>query len=252
MEPEFEMTVNNQAEQDYFINSLKDTDVVLEFGSGASTNFIAKHVKKVFSIENNHDWFVKVSSRIMPNVHLEYVEQNADPAPGHDGTKEEFHDYIQKAIQLADRYGKFDVIFIDGRARVACAEICQLIGHKDTKVFIHDYNHPNPQYTRTEYFPAEEFLERVGGEFTMWQFKIKALQELSAGDVISENNAPEEDNKISREGITKRSHIKEEDITPSVKTTAKKIAKLLIPDGKEKKENKPKKQVQSKPKNTKK
>lgn len=173
MDNEFKMTVCNQDEEDFFISNLTKTDNVLEWGSGKSTNHIAAHCKHLCSIENNHTYFTDLAKDLSPNVHLEYVPENKSPKPGHDGTKEDFKDYVERAKYLANRFGKFDVIFIDGRARVACAEICAEIGHKDTLVFIHDYNHPDKKYLREEYYPAENYLERLGGEFTMWKFKIK-------------------------------------------------------------------------------
>ncbi len=170
------MAVNTPREAEFFLNALHEHHTVLEWGSGASTFAIAKKVKRVCSIEHNRDWFNELIDQMPGNVHLCYVPQNSEPQPGHDGTRKEFYDYIQKAIQLADIYGKFDIIFIDGRARVACAEICHLIGHKDTQVFVHDYDHPNPKYKRTEYQPIEELhLDRLNGEFTMHRFKIKKL-----------------------------------------------------------------------------
>lgn len=213
---DFKLTVNNQEEEDFLLSRLKPEHKVLEFGSGSSTIEIAKHVKHICSIEHHSEWFERVMQQLPPNAHLCWVPQNSEPEPGHDGTKKNFNDYVQKSIELCDKYGPFDVIFIDGRARVACAEICEKIGHKDTLVFIHDYNHPNPQYLRDEYFEAEQWLERVDGEFTMWLFKIKALQTIDV-DPIEDNES----------GPIKRSEIKTKDITERVKETAKKIANMF-------------------------
>lgn len=171
----FCMTVNTQAEADFFIKHLKPEHRVLEWGSGASTIEIAKHVKQVFSIESNLDWFGKIVGKLPDNAQVFYVPFNTEEAPGHDGTYEEYKNYVDIGINLAQNHGKFDIIFIDGRARVACAAICEQIGHKDTLVFIHDYNHPNPKYLREEYFPAEDHLNRLDGELTMWKFNIKAF-----------------------------------------------------------------------------
>jgi hypothetical protein len=169
------MTVNTQAEADFFIKHLKPEHRVLEWGSGASTLEIAKHVKQIFSIENNLTWFGKIVGKVPDNAKVFYVPFNTEEGPGEDGSYEQYKDYVDAGIDLANNYGKFDVIFIDGRARVACAAICEQIGHKDTLVFIHDYNHPNPKYLRSEYFPAEDHLNRLDGELTMWKFNIKAF-----------------------------------------------------------------------------
>ena len=49
-----------------FLNNLKKTDKVLEFGSGQSTKEISAFVKEIVSIEHQEDWFLKVS-KDLPN-----------------------------------------------------------------------------------------------------------------------------------------------------------------------------------------
>ena len=51
--------------------------------------------------------------------------------------KEEYLN-ILKIIPRLKKYSN-DIILIDGRARVACASKCHLLGHKDTLVFFHDF-----------------------------------------------------------------------------------------------------------------
>jgi hypothetical protein len=57
------------------------------------------------------------------------------------------------------------VIFIDGRARVGCASICKKLGHKDTIVFIHDFERP-------EYQEALKYLELISVVDKMAKLKI--------------------------------------------------------------------------------
>lgn len=80
---------------------------VLEFGSGMSTIWYAKHAGEVFSVEDCKPWFDKVSSIIqqnnIKNVNLAYFEDQ---------------DRYSKFMK-DDNFG-FDLIMVDGNYRDAC------------------------------------------------------------------------------------------------------------------------------------
>jgi protein-L-isoaspartate O-methyltransferase len=165
-----EMTVNNLEEQEFFLSHLKPHMRVLEWGSGDSTLAIAKRVKQLVSIEHHHEWYDKMRKQIPKNVELLFCPPDNENYEG-DGTYDDFRTYVDVAHF---NFRQFDVIFIDGRARVACASFCHELGDANTLVFIHDYNHPDPKWRRDEYYAAEKYLERIEGVFTMWKFKIKS------------------------------------------------------------------------------
>jgi len=170
---ELKMMVNNLQEQEFFLSHLTKDMRVLEYGSGASTLAIAPLVKEVISIEHNTDWYNDTKSKMPGNVKLFMVPCNKEPDPSYDdGTLDDFKDYVVHPTSFAAEQ-PFDVIFIDGRARVACAEVCKFLGHRNTLVFIHDFNHPEEKWRRPEYYAVEKYLERMDGVFTMWKFKIK-------------------------------------------------------------------------------
>lgn len=54
-----------------------------------------------------------------------------------DGTKEEFWDYVG-AVSFFN-VSTFDAVFVDGRARVACAEAALLYMSQKSVLFIHDW-----------------------------------------------------------------------------------------------------------------
>lgn len=175
-EQALEMMVNNQEEKAFFLSHLKPHMRVLEWGSGGSTLVIAPMVKRLISIEHHEGWFQKMKPLVPVNVRLFFVPPDQEPGPEYDdGTLNDFAEYVNSPLNYLrlHEYPPFDVIFIDGRARVACASVCKLLGHKDTLVFIHDYNHPEEKWRRPEYYEAEKYLERIDGVFTMWKFKIK-------------------------------------------------------------------------------
>lgn len=152
-------------EEEFFMSHLRKTHIVLEFGSGESTLEIAKKVKKIISIEHQPEWYNKLKSKIPENCSVILKEPNLPYKEGINcGTFDEFKDYIEVSIQ----YGPFDVILIDGRARVACSAICKLIGNNNTIVFVHDFERP-------EYRPVLEYLELIESVERMSKFKIKNI-----------------------------------------------------------------------------
>jgi predicted O-methyltransferase YrrM len=165
-----EMMFNNQDEVQFFLESLKLTDDVLEWGSGGSTIAIAKRVKSLYSIEHNKEWFDKVSGMIPENTHLFHIERNFEEKSGDDGTLEDYNDYVNFPCKLGK---KFDVIFIDGRARVECARQATVLLKAGGIIFIHDYCHPNEVYRRYEYEVVEEFLVKTDQKFALAKFKLK-------------------------------------------------------------------------------
>jgi precorrin-6B methylase 2 len=147
---------------------LKNNQRVLEWGCGSSTISISKLVKEVHSIEHNKNWYDNINLKISntnANLYLcepdnEYVEG------GHCGTLQQFETYIKKPLEL----GKFDLIFIDGRARIECAKICKDISHKDTLIFIHDYR---GRYDVENYKEIENYLNFISEINNLAFFSIK-------------------------------------------------------------------------------
>jgi predicted O-methyltransferase YrrM len=100
---------------------------VLEWGSGASTLWLAKRADFVVSIEHDPEWAETLRTRLPDNVDLVCIP--AEPAEG--DTKPvlsrksgfeglDFAAYVEAGRQVS---GTFDVIVIDGRAREACLPI---------------------------------------------------------------------------------------------------------------------------------
>lgn len=95
---------------------------VFEWGSGASTLWLAARAGSVHSVEHHAGWAAQLSPRLPDNVTLQVVEPVETATPvvpsakrGHAGL--DFADYVSA---IADVIGTFDVIVIDGRAREAC------------------------------------------------------------------------------------------------------------------------------------
>jgi hypothetical protein len=97
---------------------------VFEWGSGASTLWLAARAGEVHSVEHHAGWAEVVAPRLPANVELRVVEPVATPTPvvpsakpGHDGL-----DFAAYVAAIDDVPGELDVVVIDGRAREACLE----------------------------------------------------------------------------------------------------------------------------------
>ena len=146
----------------FFFAEIDKNKKVLEYGSGQSTIEIAEKCRSIVSVEHQEDWYNKTLRIIPDNCELLFKKPTLHYEPPHDGTYEEFEDYVKAPLSK----GPFDIILIDGRARVACASICKRLGHKDTIVFMHDFERP-------EYQEALTYLEQVAIVGRMAKFKIK-------------------------------------------------------------------------------
>ena len=150
-------------EENFFMSHIDETKKVLEYGSGASTIQISKKCKSIVSVEHQEGWYNKLKLELPSNAEILFRAPSLPYTEGrHCGTYEEFKDCIEAPLQQAP----FDVILIDGRARVSCASICKQLSHENTVIFIHDFE-------RQEYQEALNYLtlvERVGN---MAKFKNK-------------------------------------------------------------------------------
>jgi len=119
----------------FFDKILTINMIGLEYGSGRSTVFFAKKLKKLVSIEHHAKWYAKVE-KLLDERNLGNVEYSLVPeqhtADGNEGIdletrlynldgsepRNEFFNYYNKVNEYADEY--FDFVLIDGRARVKC------------------------------------------------------------------------------------------------------------------------------------
>jgi predicted O-methyltransferase YrrM len=101
---------------------------VFEYGSGASTIWLARRAASVVSVEHDEAWHPIVAEKLGSYGHarLKLVRPDTTPVddPRYVSAKpawrgQTFHDYVHA---IDNEAGLFDVIVIDGRARVACLE----------------------------------------------------------------------------------------------------------------------------------
>lgn len=109
-----------------YIKQLDHQPTVFEYGSGASTIWLAKRAKKVVSVEHDNGWYLHLNNKlnIFPQVHL--LLKQAQPQENNNFNSQKiphvsFKEYVQSIHASKEQY---DIIIIDGRARSACLENC--------------------------------------------------------------------------------------------------------------------------------
>lgn len=130
-----------------FLN--KDT-IVLEWGSGQSTLYFSQFVKKWISVENIFYWYKKISEETGENVTVKYSRNPKN--------------YIARADYVI--IDKANLVFIDGRKRVACGEKLLRFIDRNTIVLVHDWQ-------RQRYHELKEWYEVVKVVNTLVQLRVK-------------------------------------------------------------------------------
>lgn len=107
--------------------ALGGTARVFEFGSGASTVWLARRSGEVHSVEH-HSGFATVMRRVLQDADLtgrahllEVPAETSDTPTTVSGRRgEDTVDYTRYARSIGDVGGQFDLVVVDGRARMAC------------------------------------------------------------------------------------------------------------------------------------
>jgi predicted O-methyltransferase YrrM len=97
---------------------------VFEYGSGASTVWLARRAASVVSIEHDRAWYGSVNGMLAAHANARIALIEADPAPvaGYCSEKKGWkgRSFQNYASAIDRETGQFDLIVIDGRARTAC------------------------------------------------------------------------------------------------------------------------------------
>lgn len=102
---------------------------VFEYGSGASSVWLGRRAAEVHSVEH-HAGFAGVMRRVLAQADLESVvtlhevgpTRSAEPVVPSGRRGEEGRDYAAYVASIDDVPGEFDLVVVDGRARVACMQ----------------------------------------------------------------------------------------------------------------------------------
>jgi predicted O-methyltransferase YrrM len=92
---------------------LRPTDVVLEFGSGASTEWFARRVALVYSVEATEEWYLRTGERLrdqgLANVELVLAPVDELESAAHMQAYAYAHPHLEE--------GSVDVVLVDGSFR---------------------------------------------------------------------------------------------------------------------------------------
>jgi hypothetical protein len=125
----------------HFIENRLNKDIsVFEYGSGASTAFYAKRVKRVVAIEHDKEWYETIMKNVPENANIRLIGLSYDGnyCRAINGEKE-----------------KFDIVSVDGRDRINCVKNC-LNQLSDCGIIILDDSE------RAQYQTALSFLKENG------------------------------------------------------------------------------------------
>lgn len=158
--------------------NFKDTDVLLEYGSGHSTPNLAPLVGKMITVDHHPDWYdkVKVMCAEYTNVEHVLVELDAPRIPPADWSTNPARKYgYPTPHQCVESYvhwpetqtDTFDKVLIDGRGRQWVAPIVRPYLNEGHELFVHDY--PD----RERYFTIEAFYDIIEVVGTMAKFRSK-------------------------------------------------------------------------------
>lgn len=143
---------------------LKPDMFVFEYGSGGSTLFLSSRINKLISIEHDKSWYRKVSNMLLKEKisNCEYIlcepEENmfSDELKNYTSKLKNYSGMnFEKYVKSIDKYpsGSFDLVIVDGRARVAC------VLHAISKIRPGGYlmldNSERERYSEAIYFLAD-------------------------------------------------------------------------------------------------
>lgn len=165
----------SNSEIKFLTEQLKSAKNYLEFGSGGSTYLaVLNSDAQIVSIESDEKWldYMREWDIIKKNegkrLTLQYI--NIGPIkdwgyPADFGYHDLFPNYSSQVFQNLDK--DFDVIFVDGRFRVACTLQTILHTKQDAKILMHDFTY------RPQYKEVLRFLDIEKTVDTMVLFKKK-------------------------------------------------------------------------------
>lgn len=154
------------------LRHMNNIDAYLEWGSGGSTHNFPQFAKRAFSIEHDDAWCTKMIEEISKRPELKHLVYNCVPiargtkgwgvtSPFEEGNYRVFKKYVDQIDNLG--VPMFDMVLIDGRARVDCAvKALSYIG-ANSVVVVHDAERiwSNRRYERVLHY--YDIVDSIGG-----------------------------------------------------------------------------------------
>ena len=151
-------------DKEMFYKYLDEANIYFEYGSGGSTYqaSIKNNIKHIYTVESDIEWQNTLKKNIT-NTNVTFIFNEMDTQPnnwGHPGKKSTNLQKIKYSNHILnlekEQQTAIDLIFIDGRFRVACCLKCHDI-IKDTCLIAFDVFLNRPEYHRVlNYFDIIE------------------------------------------------------------------------------------------------
>jgi hypothetical protein len=145
----------------YFKDAMSRCSCLLEYGSGGSTVYAANvaNVPAIISVETDRQWLMRVREAIgqRRNLFLEHCDVGEVKEWGVPKNNDQFANYwayMSAPWRIAKNNQLFpDIVFIDGRFRVASFLFSLLSSRVGTTLLFDDY------FDRPHYFIVEQFCQ---------------------------------------------------------------------------------------------
>ena len=141
-----------------------NVNVYFEYGSGGSTYqaSIRKNIKTIYSVESDITWQKKLK-QIIANFDISYIYNEMDTQPntwgnpGKNATNIQKINYSNQIIKLSkEEQCSIDLVFIDGRFRVACCLKCYDMIKDNCLIAFDDFLNRPQYHIVLEYFDIIE------------------------------------------------------------------------------------------------
>jgi hypothetical protein len=151
-------------DREMFYRYLRNINIYFEYGSGGSTYHasIIDNIKKIYSVESDIQWQKTLQQKISnPIINYIYNEMDTQPNswghPGKNSTNIQKINYSNQMRKLSkEEQDSINLVFIDGRFRVACCLKCYDIIKDDCLIAFDDFLN-RPYYHKVlEYFDIIE------------------------------------------------------------------------------------------------
>lgn len=162
----------SSTEVNMVLRHLHKRETYLEWGSGGSTLNFARFVKKrAVSIEHDTSWCAKMRESLTTDEALLHIEYRCVPVNRgtkgwglrhkfEEGTYQQFRPYVDEIDNVGE--DRFDIVIVDGRARVPCAVKALSFLTADSVLVLHDANRMfNPRNKASDYSAIQNYYDTV-------------------------------------------------------------------------------------------
>lgn len=140
---------------------------VFEWGSGASTLWLAKRAKRVISVEHDPKWHNLLMPFLSLHSNVECILREPDPLL----VDEKYHsskmpnmNFKSYVFAIQEFPLQYDLIVIDGRARTACLAACEPYLKNDGLIVFDNANRARYQNALLQsHYQIKRFVGRVPG-----------------------------------------------------------------------------------------